>query len=106
MDRHADGTGFAEHEHAGWEARASGYDDHLGRITNEIADPLLAAAAVVSGSRVLDVACGPGYGAGKAAALGAEALGLDFSSAMVGEARRRFPGVEFVQGDAQRLDLP
>jgi SAM-dependent methyltransferase len=106
MDRRADANDFAELEHAGWEARASGYDDHLGRITTEIAGPLLDAAEVVAGSRVLDVACGPGYAAGKAATRGAEALGLDFSSAMVEEARRRFPAAGFVQGDAQRLDLP
>jgi ubiquinone/menaquinone biosynthesis C-methylase UbiE len=97
---------FAEHEHAGWQARASVYDEHLGRITTKIAGAVLDAARVVSGSAVLDVACGPGYGAGQAAARGAEALGLDFSSEMVAEARRRLPDVEFVEGDAQRLDLP
>jgi ubiquinone/menaquinone biosynthesis C-methylase UbiE len=103
VDRRTGGKDFAEHEHAGWEARATGYDDHLGRITTEIADPLLDAADVVAGNRVLDVACGPGYGAGQAAARGADALGLDFSSAMVEEARRRFPAARFEQGDAQRL---
>jgi ubiquinone/menaquinone biosynthesis C-methylase UbiE len=105
MRRHTGGKDFAEHEHAGWEPRATAYDDHLGRITIEIAGPLLDAAEVVAGSRVLDVACGPGYGAGQAAARGADALGLDFSFAMVKEARRRFPAARFVQGDAQRLDL-
>jgi ubiquinone/menaquinone biosynthesis C-methylase UbiE len=106
MTRSSGDLDFAAQEHAGWEARASGYDEHLGRITNEIAGPLLDAAQVIAGNRVLDVACGPGYGAGHAAARGAEAIGLDFSFAMVEEARTRFPGVAFDVGDAQQLDLP
>jgi ubiquinone/menaquinone biosynthesis C-methylase UbiE len=94
---------FAEHERAGWEARAADYHDHLGRITVELVDPLLDAAGVVAGSQVLDVACGPGYVAGKAVARGAEALGLDFSPAMLEKARRRFPEARFIRGDAQHL---
>lgn len=104
--RSAAGSEFARHEHAGWEARAAGYDAHLGRVTTEIAGPLLDAAGVEAGTRVLDVACGPGYAAQQAAARGAQATGLDFSSAMLAEARERCPGVEFVPGDAQQLDLP
>lgn len=106
MTRSIDVGDFGEHEHAGWQVRASAYDDHLGRITARIAGPVLDLAGVVAGSTVLDVACGPGYGAGQAAQRGAEALGLDFSSEMVAEARRRFPEAEFLEGDAQRLDLP
>src|SRR5207248_2595421 len=64
---------------------------------------LLDAARVAKGARVLDVACGPGYAAAAAAARGAIATGVDFSSEMVEEARGRFSGIEFLEGDAEQL---
>ena len=66
---------------------------------------LLNAAHVTKGTRMLDVACGPGYAAAAAAALGASAIGIDFSSAMIEEARDRFPGIEFQEGDAEQLSF-
>ena len=56
--------------------------------------------------RLLDICCGPGYGAGSAAARGLSAVGIDIASAMVEEARRRFPAANFHEGDAERLDFP
>ena len=53
--------------------------------------------------RVLDVATGPGYVAGAAAASGATVVGLDFSPPMIAEARRRYPDIEFHEGDAEAL---
>jgi ubiquinone/menaquinone biosynthesis C-methylase UbiE len=35
--------------------------------------------------RLLDVCCGPGYGAGQAAELGLDAVGVDLSPAMIAE---------------------
>jgi SAM-dependent methyltransferase len=61
---------------------------------------------VGSGTRLLDVACGPGYIAAAAAKLGAHATGVDFAPTMVEVARRRFPGVRFEQGDAEALAAP
>lgn len=52
---------------------------------------------------MLDVACGPGYAAGQAAARGATVIGIDFARAMVTEAHHNFPRVEFRQGDAHAL---
>ena len=66
---------------------------------------LLDAAHVTKGARLLDVACGPGYAAAAAAALGASAIGIDFSSEMVAEARGRYPGIEFKEGDAEQLSF-
>ena len=66
---------------------------------------LLDAAHVTKGARLLDVACGPGYAAAAAAALGASAIGIDFSSEMVEEARGRYPGIEFKEGDAEQLSF-
>jgi ubiquinone/menaquinone biosynthesis C-methylase UbiE len=52
---------------------------------------------------VLDVACGPGYVAQYTRTLSAIPTGLDFSEAMVGIAKRMFPGINFLRGDAQNL---
>ena len=56
-----------------------------------------------AGTRVLDVATGPGTIAGVAAARGADVVGLDFSGAMIAEATRLHPAVAFREGDAHAL---
>jgi SAM-dependent methyltransferase len=53
--------------------------------------------------RALDMACGPGLVASRAAARGATATGLDFSSAMLAVARARDAAVRFDAGDAEAL---
>ena len=55
--------------------------------------------------RLLDVCCGPGYGAGQAAERGLDAVGIDLSPAMISEARQRFPSAEFRVGDAEQLQF-
>ena len=101
----ADFQPFAELEFAGWQARAAQYDRWLGQITRNATDALLDAAGVRIGDDVVDIACGPGYGAGAAAARGAHALGLDVAPAMVAEACRKFPAATFRIGNAGDLDL-
>lgn len=94
---------FKEMEREGWTANAPEYASLLGGITRSVIDPMLNAVHVVEGTRLLDVACGPGYAAGRAAARGATAIGIDFSPAMISEARRRFLKLEFFEGDGERL---
>lgn len=99
------GPTFKQQELAGWDAKANAYDDYAGKITTQLVDPLLDAAGVRPGMRVLDVACGPGYLAGAATARGASALGVDFAPSMVGEAKKNFPGEDFRHGDAEALSF-
>lgn len=96
---------FKQQELTGWDAKAKAYDDYAGKITTQIVQPLLDAAGVKAKSRVLDIACGPGYVAGAAAARGASALGVDFAPSMVGEAKKNFPRAEFRHGDAEGLQF-
>jgi ubiquinone/menaquinone biosynthesis C-methylase UbiE len=96
-------TSFRDLEQKGWTAKASAYDAWAGAVTAGAAEPLLDAAEVRPGKRMLDVACGPGYGAGRAAASGATAIGVDFAPTMIAEARRRFPGIDFREGDGENL---
>lgn len=97
------GTSFKELERKGWSAKAEDYDSFAGQITQGAVETLLDAAGARAGVDVLDVACGPGYVAAAAARRGARAVGIDFSANMVAEARRRFPGVAFLEGDAEHL---
>jgi ubiquinone/menaquinone biosynthesis C-methylase UbiE len=58
---------------------------------------------VSAGHRVLDVGTGPGLVAAVAAKRGAEVIGIDFSEAMVEEARRRYPGLTFQTAAGESL---
>jgi len=55
--------------------------------------------------RTADLGCGPGHVAKYLSEAGAEVFGIDFSPAMVREARSLHPGIEFRVGDMRALDL-
>jgi SAM-dependent methyltransferase len=96
------GDAFADFERAGWERAAPRYEE-CWTDTVLFVEALLDAAAVRSGSRLLDVACGPGFVSEAAAAREAWPVGVDVAAAMVERARARCPGLRFVVGDALRL---
>jgi ubiquinone/menaquinone biosynthesis C-methylase UbiE len=94
---------FKAFEAAGWSRRASTYGFVTGAITARFVEPLLEAAGVGAGMRVLDVATGPGHVAGAAAARGAEPVGVDIAEGMLAVARRDYPQLDFRPGDAEAL---
>jgi SAM-dependent methyltransferase len=94
---------FHDFERDGWERASAHYADAFGPLTIQTVDALLDAARVSTGTRLLDVATGPGFVTGIAGARGAKAIGLDFSEAMIAEARQRHPSITFRDGDAQAL---
>ena len=98
-----DPDAFNRFEAAGWERSAAPYDAFFAGITSRLAGPVLDAVAAGDGTRLLDVATGPGYVAGAAAARGARVTAVDVSAAMVELAGRRHPEVEVRQGDAEAL---
>lgn len=64
------------------------------------------AKAFVRGKRVLDVACGEGYGAAALARAGAASvIGVDLSAETCAHARRKY-GLDARPGDAQDIPLP
>jgi SAM-dependent methyltransferase len=102
-----DADAFDAFEEAGWGTKeAAGYDALAGRVTSRLADALLDAVGAGPGTRVLDIATGPGYVAARAAERGADPVGLDFSETMLAYARSRSPNVEFVRGNATDLPFP
>jgi SAM-dependent methyltransferase len=100
-----EGDPFWEFERAGWERAAARYEE-CWTDTVLFVGALVDAAGVGRGPRLLDIACGPGYVSEAAAAAGARPVGLDVAEAMVEQARRRCPGLEFVVGDALALPFP
>ncbi len=101
--RPIDSKAFHDFEHAGWQEIPKRYHEAFAHLTTQAIGPLLDAVSAGGGGRVLDVASGPGYVAAAAAERGADVLGVDFSAAMVREARARYPRIEFQEGDAEEL---
>jgi SAM-dependent methyltransferase len=90
-----------EFERAGWNRAAAAYEASFATASRQFVEPLLDAAEVSAAAVVLDLCCGPGFVAVAAAERGAKANGLDFSPAMLEEARARFPMIAFEHGDAE-----
>ncbi|MBT2442467.1 methyltransferase domain-containing protein [Streptomyces sp. ISL-36] len=55
-------------------------------------------------ARVADLGCGPGHVAAWLVAHGAQTVGIDLSTGMIEAGRRRYPQVDFREGDL--LELP
>lgn len=96
-------SAFRDFEHAGWESVVAEYASSFGGLTAQAVEPLLDSVGAGAGTRLLDVASGPGYAAAAAAKRGASVVGVDFSAPMVAEAKKRFPTLEFREGDAEAL---
>jgi SAM-dependent methyltransferase len=92
-----------EFERAGWNRAAAVYETTFATASRQFIAPLLDAAAIGAGGRVLDLCCGPGFVAAAALERGANVAGLDFSPAMLAEAQARYPAIAFRHGDAEAL---
>lgn len=67
------------------------------------------ALRLVEGKRVLDAACGEGYGSNLLAGAASSVCGVDISEQAIAHARARYgrrENVEFLVGDAAALDFP
>jgi len=96
---------FHEFERNGWTNPdvVEGYETGFGRLTVNVIDTLLDAASVSAGTRLLDVATGPGYVAAAAAERGAGVIAVDFAEGMIEAASEHHPHIDFRIGDALAL---
>jgi len=94
---------FKDYEQGGWNKKASQYERVTLPLTSQAFEPILASFGDLTGKRFLDVCTGPGHLAGEAAARGALVDAVDLSEAMVREAKARFRGIGFMEGDAEAL---
>jgi ubiquinone/menaquinone biosynthesis C-methylase UbiE len=98
----------------GWDLAAADYEALWQAQLADAQAALLSAAALRSGERVLDVACGTGlvtFAAAHAVGPAGEVLGVDLSGGMVDAARQRAlqqgaSNAAFVRMDAEALALP
>jgi GT2 family glycosyltransferase/ubiquinone/menaquinone biosynthesis C-methylase UbiE len=76
-----------------------------GRIAYEHLHRYAICRESLAGKRVLDLACGTGYGTALLAEAGAKVTGLDISSEAIKTAKARYqrPGVKFLIGDCYNL---
>lgn len=88
-------------------------DEYVRRIFDELQHKPLDrqlldrfAASVRDVGPACDMGCGPGHVARYLYEHGVQVSGVDLSPAMVEQARRLNPGVEFRQGDMMALDAP
>jgi trans-aconitate 2-methyltransferase len=58
------------------------------------------------GERILDLGCGTGHLTARITEAGAEAVGIDSSSAMIEDARRLYPHIRFEFADARSFAFP
>jgi SAM-dependent methyltransferase len=98
-----DAEAFRRFERHAHDRIAQSYSDFFAPITRHLIGPLLDAAGVREGARILDVACGPGLLAGEAAARHATVVAVDLSPVMLARARTQHPCIEFREGDAEAL---
>ncbi len=97
---------FHDLELDGWRRLAAGYARYFEPLVSQSIDPLLNAARVKKGDRVLDLCCGPGYVSAEIQRRGAIPVGVDFAAEMIELAKAKWPGIEFRDGDAEALSLP
>jgi ubiquinone/menaquinone biosynthesis C-methylase UbiE len=95
---------FRNFEKTAHDRLAKTYHDAFSAVTNRAIEPLLDAAQVREGRRLLDVASGPGTLAGRAAERGALVVGTDIAPSMVVLARTLYPTLDFREASAE--DLP
>lgn len=65
---------------------------------------LIELLAPQKGERILDLGCGTGHLTQQIALTGAEVTGLDISPAMIEQARKNYPDLEFFQADAAAFE--
>lgn len=88
--------------HSSWDA--SRYQDKHSFVWRYGAS-LLDLVAAQPGERILDVGCGTGQLTAEIARSGGHVVGLDNSAEMLAEARKNFPDLTFIHGDAAAFDF-
>jgi len=90
-------------ERHGHDALATSYHAFFAAVTALATSPLLDAVHLRPGTRLLDVATGPGALAAEAANRRARPVGVDLSPQMIELARRLHPTIDFREADVEHL---
>jgi SAM-dependent methyltransferase len=82
---------------------AATYHNFFTPITALAIQPLLDAAGAGAGSKLIDIATGPGSVAATASRLGVACIGVDLSPEMIALARSSHPDIDFRVAEVERL---
>jgi len=93
-------------ERQGHDALAKSYHAFFAAVTALATNPLFDAVHLHPGTRLLDVASGPGAFTAEAANRGASSVGVDLSPRMVELAQRLYPTIEYREADVEHLPFP
>jgi len=94
-------TDFDTYERELWSGRAGAYERGFARLTAHTIGPLLDAARVAAGTRMLDLGTGPGFVSAEAVRRGARVSAVDADPLMAETAARNVP-----QADVRLAVLP
>jgi ubiquinone/menaquinone biosynthesis C-methylase UbiE len=84
-------------------AVADDYDVFLPKAKERIISAFVRLSGLPPGSRVLDVGCGSGAFTQLLHKRGYQTSGLDISPKLIALARRKFPDIDFFEGDAEGM---
>jgi ubiquinone/menaquinone biosynthesis C-methylase UbiE len=87
-------------------AAADSYDVFEPASSAHLIDTVVRLGAFAPGSRVADLGCGSGVFSGLLRQHGCVCTGLDISPKLIELALRKYPGIEFLEGDVERLPFP
>jgi SAM-dependent methyltransferase len=102
----SDAARFRAFERTRYHALAESYDNFFTPVTTNAIAPLLKAARLKAGDKLLDVACGSGALAAAAREQGAQATGIDLTPGMIALAKARHPGIDFREAEVEHLPFP
>jgi SAM-dependent methyltransferase len=97
---------LAEVEFFNTHAEADAYDVFAVEAKTKIIDAFVSLTQLPSGARIIDLGCGSGAFTAPLRERGYIASGLDIASELISIAKRKFPDIEFVQGDVESISFP
>jgi ubiquinone/menaquinone biosynthesis C-methylase UbiE len=84
-------------------AESDDYDVFMPEAKDRIIDAVVRLGQMKPGDRVADLGCGSGAFTELLAMRKLNAVGLDISPKLIGLALKKYPGIDFLEGDAENL---
>jgi ubiquinone/menaquinone biosynthesis C-methylase UbiE len=85
---------------------SNAYDVFSPETNQRLIDIFVRLSGLPRGSRIADLGCGSGVFTNVLQQRGYNCTGVDLSPTLIRIAREKFPGIEFIEGDIERLPFP
>ena len=87
-------------------AAENAYDVFTPESSARLIDNCVRLLGLKQGARVADLGCGSGVFTDHLRQAGYDCVGLDISPKLIAIGRRKYPSIEFIEGDVERLPFP